>query len=123
MIAAPQVSPTEGSIVIPLHSDLIKPPTIELLGTKMLEGVQVVGTRTTRVIADGDNEPIVAVTEEWYSRDLQMVILSVSDDGQSGRSLMRVTNIVRTAPNEQLFQVPPDYTVKDGSPVAAVVKH
>lgn len=121
-IAAP-VSPTEGSIVIPLHSDLIKPPTIELLGTKVLEGVQVVGTRTTRVIADGDNDPIVAVTEEWYSRDLQMVILSVSDDGQSGHSLMRVTNIVRSAPNEQLFQVPPDYTVKDGSPVAAIVKH
>jgi hypothetical protein len=123
VIAAPQASPTEGSIIIPLHSDLIKPPTIELLGTKMLEGVQVVGTRTTRMIADGDNDPIVAVTEVWYSRELQMVILSDSDDGQSGRSLMRVTNIVRSPPNERLFQVPPDYTIKDGSPVAAVIKH
>jgi hypothetical protein len=123
VITAPQASPTEGSIVIPLHSDVIKPPTIELLGTKVMEGVQVVGTRTTRMIADGDNEPIVAVTEVWYSRELQMVILSVADDGQSGRSLMRVTNIVRSPPNEQLFQVPPDYTVKDGSPVAAIIKH
>jgi hypothetical protein len=36
---------------------------------------------------------------------------------------MRVTNILPKAPNQQLFQVPPDYTVKDGNPMAAVVKH
>jgi hypothetical protein len=54
---------------------------------------------------------------------LQKITLSISDDGQRGLSLVRVTNIVRTAPNEQLFQVPPDYTVMDGNPMAAVVKH
>ena len=89
----------------------------------MMEGVQVAGTRTTRVIPDGNNDPIVAISDIWFSHDLQMVILSISDDGQGGRSVMRVTNIVRAAPNEQLFQVPPDYTVKDGNPMAAVVKH
>jgi hypothetical protein len=51
-----------------------------------------------------------------------MIILSISDDGQSGHSVMRVTNIVRGAPSEKLFQVPPDYTVKDGNPIAAVIK-
>jgi hypothetical protein len=53
-----------------------------------------------------------------------MAIPRISDDGQAGRSLMLVTNIVRTAPNEQLFQVPADYdyTVKDGNPMKAVVK-
>ena len=123
VIAASQTSQGEASDGISLHPDASKPPAIELLGMKVLEGVQVVGTRTTRIIADANTEPIVAVTEVWYSHDLQMVISSISDDGQSGRSIMRVTNIVRTAPNEQLFQVPPDYTIRDGKPIASVTKH
>jgi hypothetical protein len=89
----------------------------------MIEGLPAVGTRTTRIITDGQSDPIVAVSEVWYSRDLEMIVVSISDDGQSGRSVMRVTNIVRGAPNEKLFRVPPDYTVKDGNPIAAVMKH
>ncbi len=64
----------------------------------MIEGLAVVGTRTTRTISEGQGEPIIAVSEVWFSRDLQMVILSISDDGQSGHSVMRVTNIVRRPP-------------------------
>jgi hypothetical protein len=37
--------------------------------------------------------------------------------------MVRVTNIVRTVPNVQLFQVRPDYTVGDGNPMAVVVMH
>jgi hypothetical protein len=105
------------------RNEIVKPPTVEPLGTKTIEGLTVTGTRTTRVITPAGGEPIVSVTEVWYSHDLQMVILSVSDDGESGHSVMRVTNIVRGSPSEQLFQVPPDYTVKDGNPIAAIVKH
>lgn len=112
-----------GSAAVPLRPDPVKDPVIESLGAKTMQGLQVLGTRTTAVMPGGDGEPIVAVTDTWYSPDLQMVVLSISDDGQSGRSLMRVTNIVRAAPSEQLFQTPPDYTVKDGSHYAAVVKH
>jgi hypothetical protein len=122
VVASPRGNQADGTIAVPLHPVAIKPPSIEFLGTRILEGVQVIGTRTTRVIPDGNNEPIVAVSDLWFSRDLQMVILSVSDDGQGGHSLMRVTNIVRSSPKEQLFQVPPDYTVRDGNPMAAVVK-
>jgi hypothetical protein len=89
----------------------------------MIEGLPAIGTRTTRTIGNGEGDPIVAVSEVWYSPDLQMVILSISDDGQSGHSVMRVTNIVRGAANEKLFQVPSDYTVRDGNPIAAVIKH
>jgi hypothetical protein len=112
-----------GAAAVPLHPGAVKDPIVESLGTKTMQGVQVVGTRTTRMIDSGSDEPIVAVTDVWYSPDLQMVVLSISDDGQSGRSLTRVTNIVRAVPNEQLFQTPPDYTVKDGSHFAAIVKH
>ncbi len=99
------------------------PAASESLGTRMIEGLSASGTRTTRTIASGEGAPIVAVSEVWYSRDLQMIILSISDDGQSGHSVMRVTNISRGAPNDKLFQVPPDYTVKDGNPIATVMKH
>lgn len=122
VVVAQQGSPA-NTIAVPLHSEAAKSPAIEFLGSKMLEGVPVIGTRTTRVIPDGSNDPIVAVSDIWFSRDLQMVILSISDDGQGGRSVMRVTNVVRSAPNEQLFQVPADYTVKDSNPMAAAVKH
>lgn len=107
----------------PPHQELATQATIEPLGTRMIEGLAAIGTRTTRTIANGEGDPIVAVSEVWYSRDLQMIIFSVSDDGQAGHSVMRVTNIVRAAPSEKLFRVPPDYTVKDGNPITAVMKH
>ena len=118
-------TPQSGSAsALPFQrSDVTKPPAVEQLGTKTIEGLTAVGTRTTRVINPPVGEPIISVTEVWYSRDLQMVILSISNDGEAGRSVMRVTNIVRGTPSEQLFQVPPDYTVKDGNPMAAIVKH
>ncbi len=121
LLSTPETS-AGGTIAAP-HPGVAIPATSEALGTKMIEGLPAVGTRITRTITNGEGDSIVAVSEVWYSRDLQMIILSVSDDGQSGHSVMRVTNIVRGAPNEKLFQVPPDYTVKDGNPIAAVMKH
>lgn len=120
VLATPQAG---NSVVVPLRPETVKDPLVEPLGTRTMQGVQVIGTRTTRAISIGAGEPIVAVTDMWYSPELQMVVLSISDDGQGGRSLMRVTNIVRAPPNETLFQTPPDYTIKDGTHFAAVVKH
>lgn len=121
LLSAPESS--AGNAALPAQRSETANATTESLGIRVIEGLSAIGTRTTHTIANGPGEPIVAVHEVWYSRDLQMVILSISDDGQSGHSEMRVTHIVRGAPNEKLFQVPPDYTVKDGSPLAAVVKH
>lgn len=95
----------------------------EALGTKLIESLSATGTRTTRVIENGSGEPTISINDSWYSRDLQMVILTDSDDGQSGHSVMQVKNIVRIEPSAQLFQVPSDYTIKDGSPATASVKH
>jgi hypothetical protein len=97
----------------------------EALGTRSMEGVDVVGTKTTRTIeagAMGNEQPIVSVTDSWYSRDLQVVVLNETDDGQSGHNSMKLINIVRTEPNSQLFQVPPDYTVKETNPATASAK-
>lgn len=98
----------------------------ENLPGKYIEGVKATGTRTTRIIdagSQGNDKPIVAVTETWFSPELTMTVLTESDDGQSGHSTMKLVNITRTEPLAQLFQVPSDYTVKDMQPATASVKH
>jgi hypothetical protein len=122
LLSTPETSTGSATFASPRQGVTI-PAASEALGTRMIEGLPAIGTRTTRTIGNGEGDPIVAVSEVWYSPDLQMVILSISDDGQSGHSVMRVTNIVRGAANEKLFQVPSDYTVRDGNPIAAVIKH
>jgi hypothetical protein len=96
---------------------------VEPLGLKLIEGVRATGTRTTRSTTNLQGEPVTAVTEVWFSTELQMVLLSVSDDGESGRTVMRLTNIRRTAPNEELFRVPPEYTIRDSNHVTVATKH
>lgn len=94
-----------------------EPGTTEQLGTQTMEGVQVTGTRTTRTIAAGEignDQPIQVVTERWYSPALQTVVMSKRSDPRVGVTTYRLTNISLAEPSPDLFQVPADYTVKDG---------
>ncbi len=94
----------------------------QTLGNKSVEGVETVGTRTTRTIEAGvmgNEQPIVSVSDSWYSRDLQIVVLNETDDGQSGHNSMKLVDIVRAQPNSQLFLIPQDYTVKEHNPATA----
>ncbi|HEX4003356.1 MAG TPA: hypothetical protein VHX36_11960 [Candidatus Acidoferrales bacterium] len=89
------------------------------LGTQTINGVQAEGTRYTRTIptgAIGNQNPIVITTEKWYSPDLQMVVLSKRNDPRTGERVTQLTNIQRTEPEASLFEVPSDYTVKQGGP-------
>lgn len=87
------------------------------LGTQTINGVQAEGTRYTRTIpagAIGNQNPIVITTEKWYSPDLQMVVMSKRNDPRTGERITQLTNIQRTEPEASLFEVPSDYTVKQG---------
>jgi hypothetical protein len=98
----------------------------EALGTRNIEGVTATGTRTMRIInagSTGNEKPIISVTETWFSPELRITVLTETDDGQSGHSIMKLVNIRRTEPMAQLFQVPSDFTVKDTQPATASVKH
>ena len=89
--------------------------TREDLGQQTIEGVAATGTRTTTTIAAGavgNEQPITIVSEQWYSTDLQMLILTKHNDPRVGESIYRVTNIVRSEPDQALFQVPADYTLR-----------
>ncbi|HZF38566.1 MAG TPA: energy transducer TonB, partial [Blastocatellia bacterium] len=89
----------------------------EQLGKQMIEGVECEGTRTVTTLpigAIGNEHPIETVGETWYSPELGMMILTKRSDPRFGESTYRVTNISRSEPDAELFQVPADYAVKDG---------
>jgi hypothetical protein len=92
------------------------PPAVEQLGTKVVEGVQAEGTRTTITIPAGqigNDKPIQIVDEMWRSPDLQVIVHSEHSDPRMGSTVYSLQNISRNDPSPTLFQVPPDYTVKD----------
>ena len=89
----------------------------ERLGTQNVEGVAAEGTRTTITIPAGEigNErAIEIVSERWYSPDLQLVVMTRHSDPRSGETTYKLTNINRTEPAKVLFEVPSDYTIKEG---------
>ncbi|HEX6975798.1 MAG TPA: hypothetical protein VF147_15440 [Vicinamibacterales bacterium] len=89
---------------------------VETLPAKNIEGVMAEGKRTTRTIpagAIGNEQPIVTVTEEWRSPELQVLVMTRTSDPRSGESTYRLLNITRAEPNASWFEVPADYTIKE----------
>jgi hypothetical protein len=96
-----------------------KETTTTSLGTQTINGVSAEGTRITRTIPAGEignQKPIVITIEKWYSADLQETVMTKRSDPRMGETVFQLTNIQRTEPAATLFQVPPDYTVKQGGP-------
>lgn len=84
------------------------------LGTKTIEGVSVEGTRITFEIPVGqigNDKPIQVVTENWYSPELQLIVMSKHLDPLSGEHIFRLTNIKRAEPAASLFAVPAGFRV------------
>jgi hypothetical protein len=84
----------------------------EDLGQRTIEGVTARGTRTTTVIpagAIGNDQPIRIVSEEWFSPDLQVLVLTKHSDPRSGDTSYTLSGIIRAEPDRSLFEVPADY--------------
>jgi hypothetical protein len=93
-----------------------KNETQESLGSQMMEGVMVDGTRTTVVIPAGqigNDRPIAIVTERWYSPELQITVMSRHTDPRLGETITKYTGIQRAEPDSALFQVPAGYTLRE----------
>ena len=91
----------------------------ETLGKQIVEGIEAEGTRYTTTIPAGEigNEaPINIVSENWYSAELQTIVMSRHHDPRFGENVYRLTNINRSEPAHSLFEVPSDYTIKDAVP-------
>ncbi len=88
----------------------------EPLGTKTIEGVEAQGTRSTLTIPAGqigNDQPLEIVSERWYSRELQVIVLSKHTDPRMGEHVYRLTNISRSEPAKSLFDVAADYTITE----------
>jgi hypothetical protein len=88
----------------------------EDLGRQTVEGVTATGSRTIWTIpagAIGNVQPIRIVSEQWFSPDLQLLVLTKHTDPRTGENIYRLQNIVRAEPDRSLFTVPPDYTIKE----------
>lgn len=81
----------------------------ESLGTQVMEGLTVEGTRDTKTIpagAIGNEKPIIITSETWTSPDLQTVVLSKRNDPRFGETVYQLTEVNRSEPDPGLFQVP-----------------
>jgi len=88
----------------------------EDLGTKTLDGLKVVGSRTTNTAQLPDGKTFVSKLESWTSPDLKVVVLLETSTSNGDHHTTQLTNIVRTEPSADLFKVPAGYTVRDNVP-------
>jgi hypothetical protein len=114
--------PAEGARVrverivrTPGHEISEAPAKTEELGARAMEGVEAEGTRSVTVIPAGEigNEnPIEIVSERWYSKQLQAVVMTRHVDPRFGETTWKLTNIVASEPDRALFEVPSDLKVE-----------
>ena len=94
----------------------VKKTTQEDLGQQTIEGVAANGTRSITEIAAGaigNEQPIRILSEQWFSLDLQVLVLTKHIDPRAGETIYRLNGIVRAEPAHSLFELPPDYTLKE----------
>lgn len=77
--------------------------TIESLGTQMIEGVLVEGTRMSRALPPRDGIPSRFTIETWDSVELKVTMLTKSSNGYTSK----LVNLRRAEPNPALFRPPP----------------
>jgi hypothetical protein len=88
--------------------------TTETLGTRQFDGVKAVGLKITSIIPTGqigNDRPIEITDERWESSDLKMLVYSRNSDPRTGVVEYRLTNINRSEPPPDLFEIPPGYAL------------
>ena len=103
-----------GRGVMPPATRMLQDAKEESLGQKAIEGVMADGKRVTTVLpagAIGNQQPITVQTEQWFSPDLEILLMTRHSDPRTGDTAYTVTNIVRAEPQAGLFDVPADYTI------------
>jgi hypothetical protein len=110
----PPPPPLPGENVIYRRMETANPG--QSLGTKQLEGLEVVGHRRVETIPVGrigNDRPIEITDERWESTALKIDVLSRHHDPRTGDIEYRLTNINRSEPPRDLFAVPAGYEVVD----------
>jgi hypothetical protein len=93
----------------------------EPLGSDVIDGVNVVGSRETLTINAGvlgNMQPLVITKEYWYAPDLEINLLTTRKDPREGTQTIHVIDLSRTEPDPRIFQVPANFVVEDIRPGA-----
>lgn len=88
----------------------------EDLGHDMIGGFDTLGTRETTTIAPGtigNDRPLAAVKEFWYSPQLGVNLEVKRADPRSGIANFHVVDIRLGEPDPRLFDPPSDFTIAD----------
>ena len=88
----------------------------QALDPQVIEGLNATGTRTTTTIPAGqvgNAQELKIISEQWFSDDLQVLVMTKHSDPRSGESVYRLRNVVRGEPDASLFQLPSDYTLQE----------
>ena len=84
-------------------------PGEESLGTREIAGVKTEGTREITTIpmgTIGNDSPILARREFWYSPQLGLNILSIREDPRFGTQKFELSDVVLGEPDPKLFSPP-----------------
>lgn len=88
----------------------------EPLDPQTIEGLSATGTRTTTTIPPGkvgNAQELKIVSEQWFSDELQVLVMTRHSDPRSGETVYRLRNVLRAEPDPSLFMLPPDYTLQE----------
>jgi hypothetical protein len=88
--------------------------TRETLGTSVIDGIDVIGTRETVTLsagAVGNSQPMVTTREFWYSPELQINLAVTRKDPREGTQDIQLVELSRAEPDPPTFQIPADYVV------------
>jgi hypothetical protein len=91
--------------------------SLEDLGSMTMEGFTVTGTRSTHP-ADASaakDKAQIAITESWFSSELKVELLAITQLPQAVTQSTRPINIMPGVPDPALFQAPAGYAVQDHS--------
>ncbi|HEY2169731.1 MAG TPA: hypothetical protein VGJ30_08910 [Candidatus Angelobacter sp.] len=101
----------------------LTPPGSDDLGSMMMEGFAVTGTRAGASAASAAKGGLpTVVTESWFSKELKVDLLVTRQKPQSSSQTTKLTNITPGEPDPNLFQLPADYTILDNSQAKGVTQ-
>ena len=83
------------------------------LGERDVNGETAAGSRVEATIpagAIGNKQPINMSAEQWYGKELQVVVEATYRDPRTGETRYKLSDIHRTEPDARLFRVPDNYT-------------
>jgi hypothetical protein len=108
-MSVPVTFTASGGALTFAHEIAKSETTKEDLGRQTIEGLAADGVRTTTIIpagAVGNEQPIKIVSEEWFSPELQVLVLTKHSDPRTGETTYRLSSVNRTEPAKALFDAP-----------------